>query len=305
MLQRPRCVVLLATFNGEEFVKAQIESILAQSWDNIRIVIRDDGSSDRTLEIIKMYMQNNHNMTLLKDGLSGGSAAKNFIRLIESLNLAPDEVVFLCDQDDIWLEGKIATAMGHICSGVDLYSSALMTFETESDKQHIIKSEFKPKKFDHLFQGLSAGSTYAMSYKLVEIIKERLKLDRWYFENNFSHDWLIYTLARVNNLKIFHDKVPKILYRQHANNVQGSLVGIPGVVYRLRNISAPWYVGQILKNNQLFERNSEEWQLIEAVKNRRFFYLANRVFQLRRSTIQCLVLYVFLVSRRTNVSEIC
>lgn len=298
-------MVLLATFNGEAFIKAQIESILAQSWDDIRIVIRDDGSTDKTTEIIEMYLQNNHNMTLVKDGLSGGSAAKNFITLIESLNLVPDEVVFLCDQDDIWLEGKIAVAMRHICSGVDLYSSALMTFETESDKRHIIKSKFKPKKFDHLFQGLSAGCTYAMSYKLVKIIKERLKLDRWYFENNFSHDWLIYTLARVNNLKIFHDKVPKILYRQHANNVQGSLVGIPGVVYRLQNISAPWYIGQILKNHEFFERNSDELQVIEAVKNRRYFYLLMRIFQLRRSKIQCLILYAFLVTRNANVSEIC
>lgn len=305
MIKRPRCLVLLATYNGAAHLQAQLDSILSQSLSDVRIVIRDDGSSDQTLDIIRNYSQKFGNITLLEDEASGGSGARSFMRLIANVKVEPDDVVFLCDQDDIWLREKMETAIRHISQGIDLYSSSLMSFEHGSDKRYIIKSHFSPKKYDYLFQGLSAGCTYAMSYELVQTIRRRLYTDNWYFENDYSHDWLIYTFARVGNFKIFHDPTPSILYRQHDNNVQGSLIGLPGIIYRLKNISAPWYIGQILKNGELLEKNSDAQKLIEAVKRKKHFYLTFRIFQLRRGYLDCLILYLFLLTRRQYVSEIC
>jgi len=229
----------MATYNGADFIKKQIDSILLQSGIKLHLYIRDDGSSDETIEIIEKYVGKHENITLLPNYSRGGSAARNFMRMIKEVQIEPTDIVFFCDQDDVWLDKKVATAVRHIANGIDLYSSALKTFSDDTDESVILKPYYKPKKFDHLFQGLSAGCTYALSYNLVRILKDNLRSDNWYFENDFSHDWMIYTFARINELSIYHDPNPKIYYRQHTNNVQGSLVGVLGVMYRLRNISQP------------------------------------------------------------------
>lgn len=96
--------VLLAVYNGEKYLKEQIESILNQSVKDIKIVIRDDGSTDNSGEIIAAYCSEYpHKVSCIK-GDATGSASKNFAELFKKCD---SEYIMFCDQDDVWLPNKV------------------------------------------------------------------------------------------------------------------------------------------------------------------------------------------------------
>ncbi len=93
--------IVIATQNGEKYFKDQLESIFVQLPADAEILISDDGSIDRTLEIVKEY--NHPQVKVLSDGKKKG-VIENFEY---ALSFASGELIFLCDQDDIWLPDKI------------------------------------------------------------------------------------------------------------------------------------------------------------------------------------------------------
>jgi len=95
--------ILLSTYNGEMFLKEQIDSIINQSFKNWDLYIRDDGSTDSTLLIIKKYCKDHHNIHLVEDNKNLG-ACQSFLWL---LNYVDAPYYMFCDQDDIWLQDKI------------------------------------------------------------------------------------------------------------------------------------------------------------------------------------------------------
>jgi glycosyltransferase involved in cell wall biosynthesis len=97
--------ILLSTFNGEAFLPEQLDSLLAQSFSNWRLSIRDDGSTDRTWEILEDYAGRDPRIELLPERAHLG-AQGSFSRLLE--NARPDSVYFLSDQDDVWPEDRLA-----------------------------------------------------------------------------------------------------------------------------------------------------------------------------------------------------
>ena len=96
--------VLLAVYNGEKYLKEQIESILNQSVKDVKIVIRDDGSTDNSGEIITSYCNEFPDKISCIKGEATGSAQKNFAELLK--NCDSDYIMF-SDQDDVWLCDKI------------------------------------------------------------------------------------------------------------------------------------------------------------------------------------------------------
>ena len=101
-----KVAVLISTYNGKKYLKEQLDSILNQTYPNIEIVIRDDGSTDSTLELVKEY-QEKHSNIRLKEGTNIGFI-KSFFKLLE---MADADYYAYCDQDDIWLENKIELAV--------------------------------------------------------------------------------------------------------------------------------------------------------------------------------------------------
>ena len=90
-----KVTVLLSTYNGEKFIKHQIQSLLAQRGVDLQIVIRDDGSTDETIRILKSF--NNNKIKIIKSNENLGPA-KSFINL---LNIVGDSDYYaFCDQDD-------------------------------------------------------------------------------------------------------------------------------------------------------------------------------------------------------------
>lgn len=96
--------VAMATYNGEKFIKQQIDSILMQLSLEDELVISDDGSKDFTISIIEKYMKNDPRVKLIFNNENG--VISNFDNAISHTN---NELIFLSDQDDIWKENKVAT----------------------------------------------------------------------------------------------------------------------------------------------------------------------------------------------------
>ena len=90
--------ILMSTFNGAEFIGEQIDSILAQDFVDFRLIIRDDGSTDSTLEIVRDYCKLDGRVQIAEDELGSIGASRSFLRLLE---LSAAEFFMLADQDDV------------------------------------------------------------------------------------------------------------------------------------------------------------------------------------------------------------
>ena len=97
--------ILVATFNGEKFIRAQLLSLLYQSYANIRVIVHDDGSTDATQTIVREIATKDNRVLFIEDGVRCGGAGKNFMHL---LKFSDADAVMFCDQDDIWFDNKVS-----------------------------------------------------------------------------------------------------------------------------------------------------------------------------------------------------
>jgi glycosyltransferase involved in cell wall biosynthesis len=102
----------MATYNGEKFIRKQLDSVLNQTCSNLKIYIRDDGSTDQTAAIISEYAQKYpEKIFFIKDNLGNLGVTKNFNELLKH-STAP--YISFCDQDDIWLPEKIEKSVARL-----------------------------------------------------------------------------------------------------------------------------------------------------------------------------------------------
>ena len=100
--------ILVATYNGEKYILAQLLSLLFQSHEAIRVLVHDDGSTDATREIVREIAAKDSRVTLIEDGVRCGGAGKNFMHL---LKFSTSDVVMFCNQDDIWFDNKVSAML--------------------------------------------------------------------------------------------------------------------------------------------------------------------------------------------------
>lgn len=100
------CSIVMATYNGEKYIKEQIDSILVNMKENDELIISDDGSKDKTITIINEYLKKDKRIKLIEGPRDG--VKKNFENAIKK---ASGKYIFLADQDDIWVENKINTIL--------------------------------------------------------------------------------------------------------------------------------------------------------------------------------------------------
>ena len=111
MLSYPKVNILLPTYNGEKYLSQQLDSLLLQTYPNISITIRDDGSSDRTLSIISEYQSAYPDRIIIIDNptMTNLGYMQNFWTLLKSSN--DSQYYAFCDQDDVWNSNKIELAV--------------------------------------------------------------------------------------------------------------------------------------------------------------------------------------------------
>ena len=103
--------ILLSSYNGEKYIEEQIRSLINQTYKNWKLLIRDDGSSDTTLDIIKKLEKTDKRISLIKSNGNLGSC-QSFLELVAytKKHFKPEYIMF-CDQDDVWLKNKIKNAI--------------------------------------------------------------------------------------------------------------------------------------------------------------------------------------------------
>lgn len=293
-----KVAILLAAYNGAKYLNEQINSILAQTHSEWRLFIRDDGSTDETLRIIQDAALAQEKVVFLEDDFgSTGSAAGNFFKLLDSIDLSGFDFVLFADQDDIWAPIKIEQAVRMLKKNdADCYSSNLISFNNDNGKVSFIDKAQPQKKFDYLFQGGSAGCTYCLSKKAAILICERLRG----FDNfkGLSHDWLVYAICRSHKLKWVFDSGAYVFYRQHSSNVFGSKPGLSGLLQRFSLSRTGWYKGHILAIGEFLSEEGEESQVLKLVRRLGFFgrmKLAVNVWCFRRKFRDVVFLGVFIV----------
>lgn len=98
--------IIMAAYNGQEYINEQLESIKNQTYRDWRLVVRDDGSSDKTVDILKKFAKEVEQQVIIKvNEEPSGSAKRNFARLLQDVQNS--SYVMFTDQDDIWKKDKI------------------------------------------------------------------------------------------------------------------------------------------------------------------------------------------------------
>lgn len=213
--------VLMATYNGEKYLKEQIDSILNQTYKNIQIIISDDCSTDSTREILKQYEQNEKIKIYYQEKNLG--YIKNFEFLLRNVE---NDIYMLSDQDDVWKEQKIEKSVEKLKNeNLDLVFGDL---EVVDENLNTLYGSFN--KFMKLDRKIEK---YIDSYKLqylyncitgCTIISRKKLIDKILpLPNNSKymvHDYWMGLIVALNG-KIGYIKETYIKYRQHGNNQVG------------------------------------------------------------------------------------
>ena len=231
-----KSLVLLAAYNGEQFISQQLQTVLNQTNKPYKIFINIDQSDDKTESIIQDFAKTNPEIQILNINKRFGSAAANFINLIINVDLTDIGYIALADQDDIWKEDKLEKAIQKLEQGFDGYSSNVQAFWEDGRKKTITKNQAQ-QKFDHLFESAGPGCTFVLTKELALKLQQFLKNDRFNQLDNY-HDWLIYAFARTHGFKWYIDSYPGVDYRQHSSNVFGANVGIKAFISRTNRVLA-------------------------------------------------------------------
>lgn len=251
MINNMETAILMATYNGEKFISAQLDSILAQTDGDWSLYIRDDGSTDSTMDIVKRYMEKSGNIHVIEDGGEKLGCSKNFFRLLETVE---SEYYMFCDQDDIWMPDKI-----------EVMKSEMKKLE-EGGKPAVVHCDFsmidensetiKPSYWKHI--GLTPEKCYSpdMICVATPVRGASMMFDRKvrdavvpYMENALIYDnYITYLAAKKGcEFKPVHRQLD--CYRVHPGNISGFKVKekktarsvIKGNIGRYRELKSAGY----------------------------------------------------------------
>ncbi len=211
--------VLLSTYNGEKYIKEQLDSILNQQQVQLSILIRDDGSTDATIPILEEYINNNSNIKLIKGSNKGACAS--FFQLFREASVGYNYYA-LADQDDYWYPDKLINACKKLseytddkpllyCCEADITNADLDT----SAKGHHSFPTKKPSFGNALIENIARGGGVVFNPTLLNMVRIEAPTDC------YMHDWWLYLVSTCFGHTI-HDNKAYYKYRQHQNNVLGA-----------------------------------------------------------------------------------
>lgn len=276
-----KIIILLAAYNGENCIKEQIDSILSQKEVDITIVVSCDLSNDKTLDIINSYSKDK--VVLLPYGERFGAAAPNFYRLIKDVDFTNYDYIALSDQDDIWYDDKIISAIKKLDSEKAAgYSSNVTAFWSDGRKKTVIKAT-PQKKYDYLFEGPGPGCSFVITKEFALEFQNYIKDKTEMLKDLDWHDWLIYAFARSRNYKWFIDKESHMLYRQHSNNQLGANSGIKQFQKRVKDIFSGYGIHQTINTIHFLKMEEDEFIKRWINKKRKgYLYLSLKAKDCRR-----------------------
>jgi glycosyltransferase involved in cell wall biosynthesis len=248
MTEQPSVTVLMATYNGKAYLAEQLNSLLAQTYKNWKLLVRDDGSTDDTLEILKSYKAKHSNISIYTNITGNHGACSNFAALFRMAKL--DEHVkyaMFCDQDDVWLPDKIEMTLNemrrqediHPGEPVMIYSDLELVNDSGCATGHSLRLKHKVDlknlvSFNYVL-GCTVMINRAMIQKIGKIPKQAV-----------NHDYWIALVASMYHSAFISQKL--IRYRQHTQNASGNVAHNDSISARIRrHITQPRHEIQISK----------------------------------------------------------
>ena len=219
--------ILMATYNGEQYVREQIESIQAQTYKEWRLLVSDDCSTDDTLGIVRGIAGTDRRIQIVSSGTRYGSAKANFMSLLSGVSA---DYAMFCDQDDVWLPDKVAISLKRMKEleevyGVDkplmvftdmrVVDSCLRTINESFERASNI-NPMRTKFNQVLAQSIGAGCTMLINRKAVD-----LGLRMQSTHNMIMHDWWLSLVCSAFGAIAFVEQKTS-LYRQHGANEVGA-----------------------------------------------------------------------------------
>lgn len=222
--------ILLATFNGGKYIRQQLDSIKNQTFDDWVLFVRDDGSTDDTLDILAEYANNDPRIILIKDNLGSLGVRDQFLHLLSTIQA---DYYMFCDQDDVWFQDKIHKSLKRI---QDLENANPNQAILVGSDCTICGPELEIKNnscWDHLrinpreflnYNGICVypfitGASMILNRKARDIIP---KMPDGLPKNRPMYDWWV-------TMQVFKHGIvdliyePTRFYRQHSNNVSGGI----------------------------------------------------------------------------------
>ena len=214
-------LVLLCAYNGEKFLREQLDSILSQEGVEVAIKVADDCSTDGTLEILREYAEKYDCFTYAVNE-KNKFFCYNFLDLIFSVKDTDYDYYALSDQDDVWLPQKLARAAELIDAQGDtpkgtMYCSNLIVADGELNRLGMMEERKKLKidRYTAAFHNVATGCTIVFDRKFLA------QCTKHYPTGLALHDYWLYLLA-MYTANFVYDREGYILYRQHGANLIGS-----------------------------------------------------------------------------------
>lgn len=277
----PKVDILLATYNGEKYIKEQVESILNQTYENIQIIISDDCSTDNTRQVLKEY-ENNEKIKIFYQEKNLGYV-KNFEFLLKQVE---SNLYMLSDQDDVWKKEKVEKSVEKIESeNLDLVFGDL---EVVDENLNTLYKSYN--RYMHLIHKIKK---YQKDYRLqylyncmtgCTIISRKNWIDKVLpFPTNSKymiHDYWLGLVIALNG-KVGYIEEPYILYRQHGKNQVGSKKAskTASKLEKVRNISINTRIGTFetyvmheeIFDEKLRKQNKKALEYFKMLKNKKNF----------------------------------
>ena len=219
MADQAHVAILMAVYQGREYLPAQLKSLAGQTHADWTLIAGDDGSTDGSAALIEAFAAGlNPGQVRVLPGPRQG-AAENFRALLGHVAADATHVAF-CDQDDVWDEGKLA--LGIAALPVDrpaLWCSRVVNCDADLRELSLSPIPRHPPSFRHaLMQNLVQGNTLMLNRPAYDLVAAA------HAEAGpvVMHDWWIYQLVTGAGGQVIYDPEPSVLYRQHEGNLVGA-----------------------------------------------------------------------------------
>ena len=258
-------LIILASYNGGTYIEQQIRSIQEQDYEKWSLWIRDDGSTDNTVALIRGISQNEKRIKLIEDDLGNLGPAANFSALM-SLAVQDGTYDYVCfsDQDDVWMNCKLRLQLEKIkemdetlprlvFSDLELVDDTLQLIHKSAMayrwNHNVVKDAIKVMAIENYITGCTIMTDMAM-----------LKISTPVPQRAFMHDWWV-ALCAASAGQIGFVGTPLVKYRQHQSNVLGTSSGWGSMDFLLINRAERWK-----NNNQYFLQSViQAYQLLSRI----------------------------------------
>lgn len=252
--------VLLSTYNGERFLREQLDSLFLQTFSDFTLYVRDDGSSDQTISILLEYEKKYTNIVIFKNDQINRGACMSFIWLLKNVEA---EYYMFCDQDDIWFPSKIELTFNAIKS--EEFRSKNMPIlvhtdliVTNSNLDIICESLWKNDKTDPLkitrkylrIVNYITGCTMLFN----RIARDLAILN---YKNVLMHDFWVGICVDAANGAIVTLPIPTIYYRQHSSNA----IGASNKKFRFPNLQRYFHIPDFKYSKDLFKMIKSKYKM--------------------------------------------